>query len=383
MDFHELLKDHNGYDIVMIIVDHFGKRPISLPCKKNIDAKGVARLYINYPYQIYRPPQTIVLDHGPQFILAFWDEFTCILGIKLKLLIAYHLQMDGQIEIVNQYLDQRLQPFVNYFQDNQLEMLPMMDYAQATLPHDSTSFALTQIEMGYLPCTSFDQDRLIGPQMVHEKLSHEEAQQYIRRLEEAWKVARTNLEKAQKSMVKQANKHRQEPDFGVGDFVQVTTKNWRTKRPSHKLDYQMAGPYEILKKVGNSYKVKLLDSIKVHLVFSLDKLWKASNDPLPGQRNDPPLPIQVNGDDEWEVEEILASKLVWKSLFYQVNWKGYDPNPTWYLAWNFVGCPQKLQEFHTNYLEQVGPPKYLDEWTRCQNTSEQPTEHQDRNAPKA
>jgi len=34
------------------------------------------------------------------------------------------------------------------------------------------------------------------------------------------------------------------------------------------------------------------------------------NNPLPGQRNKPPLPIQVNGDNEWEIEEILARKLV-------------------------------------------------------------------------
>jgi len=60
----------------------------------------------------------------------------------------------------------------------------------------------------------------------------------------------------------------------------------------------MVGPYKILNKEGNLYKVKLLDLIKVYPVFLLDKLWKAVNDPLPRQKNKPPLPIQVNGDDE-------------------------------------------------------------------------------------
>ena len=55
-------------------------------------------------------------------------------------------------------------------------------------------------------------------------------------------------------------------------------------------------------------------------------------DPLLGQRNDPPLPIQVDGEDEWEVEEILACKLDQKTLKYRVNWKGYDPDPIWYPA---------------------------------------------------
>ena len=88
----------------------------------------------------------------------------------------------------------------------------------------------------------------------------------------------------------------------------------------------MAGLYRILEKIGNLYKVELLETIKVHLVFSLDKLYKASNNPLLGQRNEPPLPIQVNSEDEWEVEEILAYKVVCNSLTYYMHWKGYNPN---------------------------------------------------------
>jgi len=53
----------------------------------------------------------------------------------------------------------------------------------------------------------------------------------------------------------------------------------------------MVGPYKILNKEGNSYKIKLPDSIKVYPIFSLDKLWKAANNLLPRQKNKPPLPI--------------------------------------------------------------------------------------------
>jgi len=50
----------------------------------------------------------------------------------------------------------------------------------------------------------------------------------------------------------------------------------------------MAGPYKIPKKVGHSFKVKLLELIKIHPIFFLDQLWKAIDNLLPGQYNNPP-----------------------------------------------------------------------------------------------
>ena len=50
IDFHKLPMDRNGYDMVIILVDCFSKRPFLIPCHKNIDAKEAARLYIYYVY---------------------------------------------------------------------------------------------------------------------------------------------------------------------------------------------------------------------------------------------------------------------------------------------------------------------------------------------
>ena len=87
--------------MVIILVNHFSKRPLLIPYHKDINTKEVAQLYIHYVYQIYGLLDTIISNRGPQFILAFWNEFTWILSIRLKLSTAYYPQTDGQTEIVN------------------------------------------------------------------------------------------------------------------------------------------------------------------------------------------------------------------------------------------------------------------------------------------
>ena len=55
----------------MLIIDRFAKRPISIPCKKTVDAKEAAQMYIQLLYWIYSPLLTIVSDCSLQFVSAF------------------------------------------------------------------------------------------------------------------------------------------------------------------------------------------------------------------------------------------------------------------------------------------------------------------------
>ena len=73
----------------------------------------------------------------------------------------------------------------------------------------------------------------------------------------------------------------------------------------------MAGLYKVFEKIGNSYKIKLLDLIKVHLVFSLDKLWKALQTCYLDKGINPPC--------QFKLVVIINGKL---KKYWPVNWSG-------------------------------------------------------------
>jgi transposase InsO family protein len=363
MDFVSFNKDKRGYDNVLVVVDRLSKESISIPCYKTTTAEEMASLFIYHIWRYFGPPESIVSDRGPQFISDFWAEFCRLLGIKLKLSTAHHPQTDGQTEIMNQYLEQRLRPFVNYYQDNWSELLPMMDYAQLTLPHSSTGMSPFEVRNGFKARTSFD---WTTSESTAPGLNSDRACQRVRLIQESWKLARDMMARSQARMIKSANAHRREVDFDVGDYVWLNIKYWNTARPSLKLDNKNSGPFKIVAKEGHSFRLRLPASMQINPVMSPDKLRKSAEDPLPGQVNKPEDPVEIAGDIEYEVEEILAVRKRWNRLEYRVRWKGYEEEDLeWYPPSDLKGAPHKLKTFHLNYPRLPGPPLKLEEWIKA------------------
>ncbi|MDA4119333.1 MAG: reverse transcriptase domain-containing protein [Thaumarchaeota archaeon] len=382
VDFKSMPPDKEGNNTVCVFVCRFSKRPISIPCKKEVDAKVLAGLYMSHVHRYFGPATTIVSDRGPQFISAFWREFCHALGTKLKLSTPYHPQTDGQTENANQWIDQRLRPFVGAFQDDWSELIHIIDYAAATLPQDSTGFSSFEVEFGYQPRSPIDWERPAEQIDVPKNIqaAQKDARSHISRIHQVWKWCHEAIAKSQERQSKQANKYRRPVDWDVGDKVWVSTKHWKSDRPSRKLGYQNEGPYEVVKRIGHSFRLKLPGDSERHEDVPAEYLRRDPDNPLPGQHQEPPLPITYNTEPEWEVEKVLHSRRFRRRLQYQVKWEGLDHDPTYYNADNFKHAPQAIRTFHEEYPKAIGPPANLSYWIDCYLKDEEPEDRPDDNS---
>ena len=94
---------------------------------------------------------------------------------------------------------------------------------------------------------------------------------------------------------------------------------------------QQLGPFEVIKIVSsNAIKLKLPASFRIHGVINVLRV-QFYKPPVAGQSSVPPEPIDIEGNPEYEVEEILDSRLKHGKLEYLVKWSGYTNDYNMYL----------------------------------------------------
>lgn len=149
------------------------------------------------------------------------------------------------------------------------------------------------------------------------------------------------------------------PTYQPGDKVYLDGSDIQTMHPSKKLAHRHLGPYVIECKVGPSaYKLKLPRSMgRLYPVFPIVKLFPAPPDPIPGRVScPPPDPVLVHGDEQFEVEEIIDSRVFRRWLQYLVKWKGYGyEDNSWEYATD-TNCLDLVEDFdrrHSNAPRQI------------------------------
>src|SRR4051812_18279645 len=103
---------------------------------------------------------------------------------------------------------------------------------------------------------------------------------------------------------------------------------------SHKLSPKWVGPFLIInQKHKDSFELDLQGKFNIHLVFHANLLKPyLENDEteFPDRHQDPPEPIRINDENEYEVEEILKKRTYHGKTQYLVKWHGYNiEDSTW------------------------------------------------------
>src|SRR6266542_6955037 len=110
-----LPRTQKGFDSIWVIVDRLTKTAHFIPVNTIYRAKTYAELYISRIVCLHGVPKTITSDRGPQFVVRFWEQLQVSLGTKLLHSSAYHPQTSGQVERVNQILEDMLRACVITF----------------------------------------------------------------------------------------------------------------------------------------------------------------------------------------------------------------------------------------------------------------------------
>ena len=99
-------------------------------------------------------------------------------------------------------------------------------------------------------------------------------------------------------------------EYKVGQNVCIEAEDLDLKRASKKLAEKRISPYPIVEIISpNAVKVKLPGSIKIHPVINVSRLRPQKEPTIPGQTESKPPPVEIDGKLEYEVEEILNSRI--------------------------------------------------------------------------
>uniref|UniRef100_A0A8C5MZ57 Chromo domain-containing protein n=1 Tax=Leptobrachium leishanense TaxID=445787 RepID=A0A8C5MZ57_9ANUR len=132
-------------------------------------------------------------------------------------------------------------------------------------------------------------------------------------------------------------------------LVWLSTRHIKLRVPSHKLAPRFIGPYRVLRRFNPvSYALELPKSLRIPNSFHTSLLKPLVCNRYTTPVNQPP-PVQVQGQEEYEVQALIDSRWSRGGLQYLVHWKGYGPEERSWVAASDVHAPGLVSAYHRRF----------------------------------
>jgi transposase InsO family protein len=334
MDFITDLPISEGFDSIMVVVDHGSSKGVILePCHKTIDAAGTAKILLDSLYKRYGLPDKAISDRGPQFASHVFRELGRLLGIKLAMSTAHHPQTDGATERTNQEIEAYLSIFCANNPETWRQLLPTLEFSYNTKPHATQKESPFFLQMGYDP---------IAIPTAYPKTNVPESQERLIALQEARKEAQAAHELARQKMMERIT--RGFHTFNKGDKVWLESKHLKLRYESKKMAPKREGPFTISEVLSPlTYRLDLPKTWRIHPVIHITLLSPYRDNEIHGENFTQPPPDLIEGQPEYEVESILSHRRHGRKYAYLIKWKGYaTAENTWEPESNLNNAKESL-----------------------------------------
>lgn len=318
------LVNGTNYDSVIVIVDRLTKYTHFIPFREASDAQQLGHLIMDRLVRYHGFPRTFITDRDKLFTSNYWKTLIAMIGIRRKLSTAFHPETDGQTERMNQSLEAYLRQYVNYDQDNWVQLLPMAQLALNNNVSETTGLTPFFANFGRNPNLFMTTLPSVGT---------DKAIVHARHLKDAHEMAKVAIKTTQDKLLKSRfRENKNGPQLKTGDKVYLLTKNLKTRRQAKKLDHVKVGPFLIAEQKGPvNYRLDLPKDARIHPVFHISLLEPAD----PNAILQTTFHFQPQEDDEYEVERIIDQR----GQKYLIKWKGYpDSDNTWESRKNLEDC---------------------------------------------
>jgi len=217
---------------------------------------------------------------------------------------------------MNQELEQYLRFFIENRQKDWPEWLAMAEFAVNNKVHMATKVSPF--------IANYGREMRMGGD-IRKKGKVENVTEFVERMKKVHKEAEAALRKTQEEMKRYADRGRKETEvWKKGDRILLSTKDLVFKeRPSKKLMERYVGPYAIEEIVSsNAVKLRLPSSMRIHPVVNVSQIVQYKEQ-VKRQKKEKGKPVEVEGEEEWEVEKILNKKKIRRVEKYLIRWKGF------------------------------------------------------------